>query len=104
MFQSVSQFVAEYGQSVHNGLVFGGVIGLFVAFRWLMSWSSTTDKRVQWLKDEMDDLDVSISVQVQSLSSRVSMLEAASKDRADRDRVAAADRQKPKVLAIKKPA
>lgn len=104
MFDTFSQFVAEYGQSIHNGLVFGGVAGLFLVVKSFMDWSVTTDKRVQWLRDEMDDLDVSISVQVQSLSSRVSMLEQASKDRAERDRKAAADRQKPKVLAIKKPA
>lgn len=104
MFQSVMQWIDSYGQSVHNGAVIGALIALFLVGRTILDWMGTTDKRVQWLRDEMDDMDVSISMQVQSLSSRVSMLEAAAKDRADRDRLAAANRQKTKVIAIKKPA
>lgn len=104
MFQNVMQWIDTYGQSVHNGVLFGGLVGLFLAGKAFMDWSVLTDRRIVFLKDEMEDLDVSISVQVQSLSSRVSMLEQASKDRADKDRLAAADRAKPKVLAIKKPA
>jgi len=104
MFQNVMQWIDAYGQSVQNGVLFGGLVGLFLVGKAFMDWSVTADKRIQWIKDEMDDLDVSVSVQVQSLSSRVSMLEQASRDRADKDRQAAADRAKPKVLAIKKPA
>jgi hypothetical protein len=102
MFEAVMQWTDIYGQSIHNGAVVGALVALFLAGRSFVRWMGTTDGRVQWLKDEMDELDLSVSVQVQSLSSRVSMLEQASRDRANRDRLAAASKVKPKVLAIKK--
>jgi hypothetical protein len=104
MFQNVTQWFDVYGQTIHNGAVFGALIAMFLVFREIAGWMGKAEKKIDWLREEMEELDLHSAIMVESLHSRVSMLEQASKDRADRDRKAAADRQKPKVIAIKKSA
>ena len=76
-----------------------GWIALALAARALFQLDHVNAK-LRWLREEIEEVDFSASVQCRSLEARVASLEQASRDRAARDRAAAVSAARPRVRGI----